>query len=154
MRYLGLLLLRCTLGGLLAELGARIPAADDLIIKARRSRVAGVLVKLGDLEVLLGLLVRDAVWHLNQPVRRHEPDLRVGARRATGIGHPVTRPYDCDTCPDRLHHTGTFRPKAAGQRHRIEARAVIGVDVVDADGSVADAGLALAGLPNFHILPL
>ena len=76
------------------------------------------------------------------------PHLGVGAGRPAGVGHAVARLDVRDARADRLDDPGAFAAQAARQRQRVEAGAVVGVDEVDPDGGVADAGLALAGSPT------
>jgi len=80
--------------------------------------------------------------------------LRIGAERAGAVGDPVAGLDVGDPFADGLDDAGTFGTRNVGElRRRIEARPVVGVDVVQPDGRVADAGLAGAGIADLDILP-
>ena len=101
-----------------------------------------------------GLLVGDAVGHRHQPVGRHHPRLGIGAERPAGIGDAVAGLEAADAGPDLLDDAGALAAEAARQRHRVEAAALIGVDVVEADRGVPEPHLAGAGLADLDLLPV
>src|SRR5258706_2282769 len=60
------------------------------------------------------------------------------------VAHPLAH---------RLHHAGRLEPDPGGQRHRVEAAAMVGVDEVEPDRAVADADLAGTGVADVDLLP-
>ena len=68
---------------------------------------------------------------------------RVGA--AAGIGDPVAGPDMADALADLLDDACTFRARNEGQRHLVEAGAVIGVDEVHAHRCLPHEHLAGTG---------
>ena len=55
--------------------------------------------------------------------------------------------------PDRLDDAGRLGAETGGQRQLVEATAMVGIDVVDADRRVADARLTGAGVADGDFLP-
>src|SRR6185369_13768908 len=100
-----------------------------------------------------GLLVRDPLRELHHPVRRHDALLAVRARQS-GVGDPVARLQVGDALPDRFDDACAFVARDLRELHRIEPRALVDVDEVDADRGVADARLPLAGIADLDILVL
>ena len=98
-----------------------------------------------------GQIVADAARHRDQPVRLHQVGLPVGAQSA-GVGHPGAD-LDIRVRPHGLHDAGGFHPKAARQRQRIQAAAVVGVDVVHSHRPVAHQHLRPGGRPQLQLLP-
>src|SRR5574343_973987 len=70
-------------------------------------------------------------------MRRDVAHLGIRANRPAGISHTLADLDLADAFANRLDHTGAFQANARGQGQRIEAGAVIGIDVVEADGVVA-----------------
>ena len=89
-----------------------------------------------------------------QSLGRHDPRLAVGAERPAGIGDAVAGLQIGDAGADFLDDAGRLGAEPARQLHRIEAAALVGVDVVEPDRRVAEPDLALAGLADFDLLPL
>ncbi len=100
------------------------------------------------------LLVGDAVGQFHQSVGRHDARLAIGAERSAGIGDAVARLQVGDAGPDLLDNACSLGAEPARQRHRVEAAALVGVDVVEPDRRVTQADLALAGFADFDLLPL
>jgi hypothetical protein len=100
-----------------------------------------------------GLLVRDPLRELHHPVRRHDALLAVRARQP-GVGDPVARLQVGDALPDRLDDARAFVARDLRELHRIEPRALVHVDEVDADRGVADARLPRAGIADLDIIVL
>src|SRR5713101_1224676 len=73
--------------------------------------------------------------------------------RPAGIGDAVTHLDLADARADLLDNSGAFRAESARQLRRIDAGAEIGVDVVEADGGLAQADLTGAGFADFDIFP-
>src|SRR4029078_4764994 len=83
-------------------------------------------------------------------VRLH---LCVRAQRAVAVGNAVAGLELGDAGAHRLHHARALQADARGQRNRIQARAVVGVDVIEADRLVAHEAFARAGLGGAYVLP-
>ena len=98
-------------------------------------------------------LVRHAVRDRDQDAGRQHPRLGIRPRPAAGIRHPVAGFHDRDAGAHRLDNPGSLAPQPARQRQWIEPGSVVSVDVIDPDGGVPDAGLALAGLADLDVLP-
>ena len=86
-----------------------------------------------------GLLEGDAVGQLHQAVGRHGA-LGVRAERAVAVGDAVAHLELGHARADGLDHARALDAEARRQRHRIEAGAMVGVDVVEADRVVARRG--------------
>src|SRR5216684_3378495 len=71
-----------------------------------------------------------------------------------GIGYAVAFLQVGHARADRLDHARALVARDLRQLHRIEPRALIGVDEIDADGGVAHAHLALARLADRDVLEL
>ena len=70
----------------------------------------------------------------HQPVSRNISHLGVGARRLSGVGHPVALPEFGHALPHHLYRSGPFQAGNGGKcRQRIEATPVIDIDKVEAD---------------------
>src|SRR6516165_4939630 len=100
-----------------------------------------------------GLLVSDPGRDRHQAIGRNYPLVGIGADRATGIGDTVSRLEPGDTRSDLLDDAGRFGTKPARHRQRVEAAAVIGVDVVEPYRTVAEPDLTLPGLADRDLLP-
>jgi len=102
-----------------------------------------------------GRLVADRVGKLDEATRGDDAFVGVGAeRRRCRVRDAVARLHVPDTRADGRHDTRALTAEPARQRQRIEPRAVIDVDEVQADRSMRDAGLALAGRRNFDLAVL
>ncbi len=101
-----------------------------------------------------GLLEGDRVGQLHQPLGGMDLHLGVGAQGAGGPGHAVADLQVGDAGADRLDHARAFPADRRGQRQRVQAAAMVGVDVVEADGLEADAGLVGAGIADRDLVPL
>src|SRR5688572_15859005 len=100
-----------------------------------------------------GLLLADALRQLHHPVGRDDALLAIGSRDA-GVADAVARLEVGDACADRFDHACAL---VAGDRrhlHRVEARALVGIDEIDADRRVPDAHLALARIADLHVVQL
>ncbi len=75
----------------------------------------------------------------------------VGAGRPAGIGGAVAGLQVRHALAHRLDHARGFHAELQRHRERIEPAALVGVDEVEADGLVADADLAGAGLADLDV---
>ena len=100
-------------------------------------------------------LVVDPVGDSDNAGGGYEARLGIGAHGRRGVGDAVARSEIGDIESHGLHRAGGFEPRREGALgNGIEAAAVIGVDVVEADRGVTDADLAGAGLAEFDLFPL
>ncbi len=89
---------------------------------------------------------------------RHDAPIAVAARlAAAGIGGTVADLQVGHACTDCLDHAGALAAQGQRHGHRIQARALVGVDEVEADRVMAEAdfaraGLADLGLDKLHLL--
>ena len=86
----------------------------------------------------------DIVGQLHQPVGGDQPVGRIGARRRQRVGDAIARAKPAPLA-HRLDHARRLAAQARGQAERIEARAVIGVDIIEPDRLVPDQHLAGPG---------
>ena len=101
-----------------------------------------------------GGLVVDAVRDLDDVRGGHQADFGVSAHGRGGVGDAVADRQILHPVADRLHRARALearRERAFGDG--IQPRAVVGVDVVQADETVADADLAGAGVADLDLLP-
>ena len=99
-------------------------------------------------------LVRDAGRNLHHPVGRDQAFLRIGAKRRGRIGHPVADLEVGHIAAQRLDDARPLHAESERQRQLVEAGPVIDIDIVEPDGGVADAHLALPGAADFDLPPL
>ncbi len=99
-----------------------------------------------------GGLVADEAGERHGHVGSDDAARGVGADRTEAAADPVADGEVDDLGSDRFDDPGGLEADAARQRHGIEARAVIGVDEVDADRGVADEDLATAGIADRDLL--
>ena len=100
-----------------------------------------------------GLLVADALGDFDHALGRHH------ARLAIGAGEPGIS--DAIACLQVLHALAHGLDHARGlvaghhrQLHRVEARALIGIDEVDPDRGVPDAHLSRTGVGDRDVVHL
>ena len=91
-----------------------------------------------------GQFAGDAGGDLHRPRGRDRGGLGIGAGLA-GVGDPVADPEPLHPLADRFHHPGRLLSEHRRELHGIEARALVGVDEVQAHGLVADQDLARLG---------
>ena len=84
----------------------------------------------------------------------YEPLFRIGAGRAACISHAVSDLDLGHTLADRFHHAGAFATDATGQRQRVQAGTMVGIDEVQADRGVPDLGLAFSRITDFDVVEL
>ena len=97
-------------------------------------------------------LEADRVGQAADRHRRHDAPLAVAARLgAGGVGDAIADLQVRDARADRLDHAGALAAEDERHAHRIQARALVGVDEVGADRVMADADLARAGLADLEI---
>ena len=72
---------------------------------------------------------------------------------ALGSSRPVADRQAVDALAQFLDHAGALHAERDRQLERIEAAALIGVEVVEADGAVFDAYLAGSGRADLDVLP-
>ena len=75
----------------------------------------------------------DAVRQFQQLPRRQAARLAVGTERSAGVGRPVAGHNISDPGADRFDDPGTLEAQTTRQGQRVEAAAVVGIDVVEAD---------------------
>ena len=101
-----------------------------------------------------GGLVGDVVGQGDQTVGRYQPGLGIGADRRCRIGDAVAGLDLADAFAHRLDDAGALHADHRGQPgERVEAAAVVGVDVVEAHGGLAHQRLAGARGADLDILP-
>src|SRR5262249_5831797 len=93
------------------------------------------------------------IGKLDEPVRRHQPLLRVAAQ-GTGIGAAIPDLEVAYPWPDRDHLARALRARNERQWHLVEARALIYVDEVDPDRMLLELHLPLTGLADPDGFPL
>ncbi len=101
-----------------------------------------------------GLLVAHLRGDLDDAVGRDQALLCIGADGCGRIGDAVAHLQIADLGAERLDHAAALAAEHARQRELVEARAVVGIDEIEADGGVAHAHLACARRTDFHRLPL
>ena len=95
-----------------------------------------------------GLLIADAVGHLDQPAGGDQPRLGIGADRRIAVSDAIADFEVGDVGPELFDHAGAFIAEHRRQRQRVDAAAIVGVDEIEADGGLADARFARAGLAD------
>ena len=78
----------------------------------------------------------------------HDAHLAVAARRIAGIGHAVAHAQVLHAGPHGLDHACAFHAQAQGHGQRVQARALVHIDEVQAHRMVAYAYLAWPGLAH------
>ena len=99
-------------------------------------------------------LVRNVARDLDDPLGRDQPFLGIGAERRGRVGHPVARLETGHAAAERLDHARPLHAERQRKGQRVEPAAVVDVDIVEADGGMADADLALAGVADLDLPPL
>src|SRR6185295_5750286 len=99
-------------------------------------------------------VVRYSFGHLHQAIGGNQARLRVRSRRPSGVTHAIASLDTRHAFADVFHYAGSFQADAARKRHRIQARAVIGVDEVQADRGIADPRLSVRRIAYFDIIEL
>ena len=97
-------------------------------------------------------LKRDGLGNLDQQLGGQIAHLGVGAWGLTGIGHAIAHLHMGHACTHFLDHATALHAQSGwvlGQG--IYTAALIDVDVVQADGMVANAGLSRTGLAHFDV---
>ena len=74
--------------------------------------------------------------------RIYEVEVGIGANGPRGEGHPVPWGEPLNALPRGEDLASTLHTQSGGQLQGIEARPVVGVDIVDADGHLPDQDLA------------
>src|SRR5439155_19327051 len=99
------------------------------------------------------LLVADALRNLYQPIGRDVAHVAVRADE-TGIGDAVAVLEIAHARSDGFDDARTLVARGLRQLHRIESRALVGIDEIHADGGVADLRLPRARLADLHVVEL
>lgn len=89
-----------------------------------------------------GLGVRDAIGQGHDPIRLDHMLGGVGANGAGAIGHPLPQAQPLDTGAKLGNRTRSLQSNATGQDDGIKATAMIGINIVDANGGLGDQNLA------------
>ena len=100
-----------------------------------------------------GGLVVDALRDLDDVRGGHQADLGVGAHGRGRVGDAVADRRILHPGADRLHRARALEARRERALDGIQPRTVVGVDVVQADETVADADLAGAGVADLDLLP-
>src|SRR5690606_36376982 len=95
--------------------------------------------------------VIDPIRHRYQSVSRDEALTRIGAGDA-GIDNTVARLEFSDARTDADDLARPFIARNEGHLHGIMARALIGVDKIEADGRLTDTDLTLCRFTNLPVL--
>ena len=90
------------------------------------------------------ILVRHVVGQADELVRRHRPMRGIGAARGEAAD-PIADREAGHALAQRLDHPRAFLSQHCGQLDRVEAGAVVGVDIVEPDRRRAQPHLARAG---------
>ena len=88
------------------------------------------------------LLEGNRIWQRANLCGRHDAGLGIGPGRLRGIGHAVAFFEMGHTCANRLDNPCGFHTQSMGQRHWIQARALININEIQPNGFVADFNLA------------
>jgi hypothetical protein len=96
-------------------------------------------------------LEADRVRQHAHALGRHHAHLAVAARRLAGVGGTVADLEVGHAFAHRLHDAGAFHAKLQRHGEGVEPAALVDIDEVQADGLVADADLARAGVAHGHI---
>src|SRR4029453_13853110 len=98
-------------------------------------------------------LVVDTGRDLYEAVGRAQHHFRISAERA-GIGDPLTHLEFPDLRADGLDDASALRAERERQLHRIQAAALIGIDIVESDRGVAYPHLSRPRISDLNLLPL
>ena len=99
------------------------------------------------------LLVADAIGNFDHAVGRHIAGLAVRANQS-GVRNPIALLESAHAGAHRVDNPRSLVARHGGQLHRIQARALIGVDEIDADRGVPDADLPRSGFADVDVLKL
>src|SRR5690606_31723280 len=99
-----------------------------------------------------GLSVLDPVGDLHDLVRWQQTRLCIGTEQP-GIGDAVALAQPRHALADRLDNARGLVADDAGQLHRVEAAALIGIDVIDGDRGLPHAYLTRTGGADLDVLP-
>jgi hypothetical protein len=95
----------------------------------------------------------DGVREFYELLGRHHPGFTVSPDRHTGISNPVTGRHDGYAIADSFDDTSRFHSEHCRQgRELVEARTLIGIDVVEPAGLVDDAGLTRTGFSDIDVI--
>ena len=97
--------------------------------------------------------VVDRVRQLDHPVRSDQPGFGIGADGRC-VGDPVARFQMGDAGADRIDDTRRLHARHERQRQRVEAGAVIDIDVVQPDCGLLQPDLAGTRLADLDLVPL
>src|SRR6185369_8300188 len=86
-----------------------------------------------------GRFVADRIRDRDRAIRRNVGDLRIRAERSGSISDAIADFPARDVLSDLFDDTGSFEAEARWKRQRIEPAAVIRIDVVEPDRTMADA---------------
>src|SRR5690606_22782985 len=118
----------------------------------QRIRVVGQVVRRHPLQHDRGRhIARHARRNRDQCPRRNHRVLRVRSGRRR-VRHPITGPETLHARPHRLHHPARLLPRREGERHRVQPRAVVHVDVVHPRRLHPHQHLPLPDLRNPYLL--
>src|SRR5258705_11808151 len=98
------------------------------------------------------LFGRDRIRQLHELFSVDQPLLGIAADGA-GISHAVASPDTRDTFPNRIDSPGAFDSRNERQLLRIQAGAVIDIDVIEPRGVLPQPDLARAGLADRDLIP-
>src|SRR5262249_315651 len=84
-----------------------------------------------------GMLIRDAVGNLDEPIGADVVQFGGCTRSREPIGDSVTGPQAFDLATDRCHDTGRLAPQTTGKLGRVQASPVVDIDEIQSDGGVA-----------------
>ena len=96
-------------------------------------------------------LKADGVGQLAHAFGGHHAHLTVAARRVAGVGGAVARFEVGHALPHRLYDARAFHAQLERHGEGVEPAALVHVDVVQANGVVANANLAGAGLAHLNV---
>src|SRR5262249_57355362 len=99
-----------------------------------------------------GLLVGDAARHTHHALGRHVTHFAIGAGAREHIRDTLAHTQPAHTAAERCNEARSLAPESARQSQRIKPSAVVDVDIVDADGRVADLHFSGGRLTRIYIL--
>lgn len=101
-----------------------------------------------------GGAVINRIWQRHHPVGGNQPGLQRKRRPVGWHTPPGRQPEFSDALPYRLYLARAFHAQGPGQRRqRIEAGAMININVVETDGAMAHPDLAGTRIANLDLPP-
>ena len=92
-----------------------------------------------------------AGWNFDDARGRNIPRLRIGADGAVAIGDTVPHLEACHALPHFLNNAHGLLAETGRQFHGIEAGAMVGINVIQADGRLLNADFAGFRLAKVHV---